>query len=218
MLVDGKKMSKSLHNFYTILDLEKEFSDTNKSVLYRAIRLSFIAWKYREQIDFSLDRLKANINAIEKIDETIKNLNLEILSWEKEVKWVSKEFSNTIQEYMQEYVRLLEDDFNIPEALALFFGLNKFTNTNIREKMFSLEELKSLLDFYKTLNEVLGIMDFDILDENVEIPSEILKKLEKRNSAKSEKNFEFADKIRDELLEQWYKIVDSREGSRVEKI
>jgi cysteinyl-tRNA synthetase len=42
-MVDGKKMSKTLGNFYTLDDLEKEFNSENKSVLYRAIRLSFIS-------------------------------------------------------------------------------------------------------------------------------------------------------------------------------
>jgi cysteinyl-tRNA synthetase len=60
-----------------------------------------------------------------------------------------------MQEYMQEYVYHLEDDFNIPEALAVFFDLSKFVNTGIREKTFSLEELKSIIDMFKNLNEVL---------------------------------------------------------------
>jgi cysteinyl-tRNA synthetase len=84
-LVDGKKMSKSLGNFYTLNDLEKEFIDESKTVLYRAIRLSFISGKYRDTIDFSLDKVKSNISAINKIDETIKNINLEIKSGEKKV-------------------------------------------------------------------------------------------------------------------------------------
>jgi cysteinyl-tRNA synthetase len=43
-------------------------------------------------------------------------------------------------------------------------------------------------------------------------------KLEKRNDAKKNKEFDLADKLRDELLEDWYKIIDSREWSRIEKI
>jgi len=218
IMVDGKKMSKSLWNFYTLEDLEEKFSSENKSVLYRAIRLSFIWWKYRDSINFSLDLVEKNITTINKIDETIKNINLAINSGEKKLMGISKEFSNMIQEHMQEFVRILEDDFNTPEALSLFFGLNKFANTNIREDLLSLEEIKSLLNFYRTLNEVLGIMDFKILEESKEIPKDILEKLEQRNNAKSEKNFELADKLRDELLEGWYKIVDTREGSRVERI
>ena len=218
VMVEGKKMSKSLWNFYTLEDLEKEFESENKSVLYRAIRLAFIGWKYRDSIDFSLEKVKTNIITISKIDETIKNLILEIESGEKEVFWVSKNYTVQMQEYMQEFVRRFEDDFNIPEVLALFFHLNKFTNTHIRDKTLSLEELESLLDFYKTINEVLAIMDFDLSAESDEIPEDILEKLELRNKAKLEKDFTLADSLRDELTGLWYKIVDTRDGSRVEKI
>ena len=218
ILVDGKKMSKSLGNFYTLNDLEEIFSDVNKSLLYRAIRLSFISGKYRDTIDFSLDKVKANISTVNKIDETIKSINIQISSWEKENSWVSKAFSVEMQEYMQEFIRNLEDDFNTPEALAVFFSLNKFVNTNIRDWFFSLEELKSLLDFYKTLNEVLAIIDFDILDKKDEISDIFLQKLEDRNKAKADKNFELSDSIRDELIKDWYKIIDSRDWSRIEKI
>jgi cysteinyl-tRNA synthetase len=86
ILVDGKKMSKSLGNFYTLDDLEKKFSDINSSVLYRAIRLSFMGGKYRDTIDFSLDKVKANISTINKIDETVKSINTQISLGEKENK------------------------------------------------------------------------------------------------------------------------------------
>ncbi len=218
IMVDGKKMSKSLWNFYTLQNLENKFKSENKSVLYRAIRLSFIWWKYRDSINFSLDLVEKNITTINKIDETIKNINLEIISGDKKISWISKSFSITMQEYMQEFVRILEDDFNTPEALALFFWLNKFVNTSIRDELFSLEEIKSLLDFYKTINEVLDIIDFSILGKDIEIPEKILQKLEARNNAKQEKNFELADNLRSELLEAGYKIIDSRGESRLEKL
>jgi cysteinyl-tRNA synthetase len=70
---------------------------------------------------------------------------------------------------------------------------------------------------FTTMNQVLWIFDFSILEWSEEISEDILKKLEERNNAKKEKNFELADKLRDELLESGYKIIDSREGSRVEK-
>jgi len=60
-----------------------------------------------------------------------------------------------MQEIMQEYVSNLEDDFNIPEALAVFHSLLKFINTSTRDKSLSLEELLSLKDLLKTLNQVL---------------------------------------------------------------
>jgi cysteinyl-tRNA synthetase len=119
-MVDGKKMSKSEWNFYTLSDIEEKYKETNKSVLYRAIRLGFINAKYSSSIDFSFDKLEANINAINSMDETLKLLDREIKSWEKKVKWISRDFRNYIQEVMQEYVAQIEDDFNIPESLAVY--------------------------------------------------------------------------------------------------
>ena len=123
-----------------------------------------------------------------------------------------------MQEVMQEYVLELEDDFNIPEALAVYHDLAKFTNTWIRDWDLSLEEISAIKDMFITMNQVLWIFDFSILEQSVEISEEVLNKLEKRNNAKNDKNFELADKLREELLAEWYKIVDSKEWSRVELI
>ncbi|MDQ7023487.1 MAG: hypothetical protein Q9M97_08375 [Candidatus Gracilibacteria bacterium] len=124
-----------------------------------------------------------------------------------------------MQGLMQDFIASLEDDINIPEALALLYSFGKYVNSGISEKKFGREELESILDMYEQLNEVFAIIDFSLLEENKdEIPENILELLEKRNLAKSEKDFETADKIRDELLEQNYKIVDAREGSRVERV
>jgi len=226
LMVDWKKMSKSLWNFYTLKDLEEKFLSQSlpskegiitPSILYRAIRLNFINCKYRDSVNFSFEKLETNFEIIKKIDETLKNIqrNIELV----EEKWISREFRENMQGLMQDFIQALEDDFNIPEALALFYSFGKFVNSWISEKKFSKEELNSILDMYKQFNEVFAIMDFSVLEENEkEIPEEILKLFEKRNNAKKEKDFETADKIRDELLEKWYKIIDAREGTRIEKI
>jgi cysteinyl-tRNA synthetase len=51
---------------------------------------------------------------------------------------------------------------------------------------------------YKTFNQVLSIMIFDFIED--EIPSDILEKFEQRNTAKQEKDFQKADDLRNELL------------------
>jgi cysteinyl-tRNA synthetase len=102
--------------------------------------------------------------------------------------------------------------------LAVFHEFLKFVNSGIRNKEFCKQELQSFLDMFMTFNEVLAIIDFKILKENNKVPEEILKKFEERNEAKKEKDFEKADKIREELLVLGWKIVDEREGSRVEKV
>lgn len=65
-------MSKSLGNFYTLRDIEEKYSGEKR--LYRAIRLSFLNGKYRDQIDFSFSKLEQNIKTIENIDANCKKL------------------------------------------------------------------------------------------------------------------------------------------------
>jgi len=216
LMVDGKKMSKSANNFYRILDLEEKYSHIKPSVLYRAIRLSFINAKYNSEVNFTFEKVESNINTINSIDEIIKNITREIEK-SKNDKVVSKDFREAMQDYIHEYMFHLEDDFNIPECLAVMHNFIKFVNTWLREKLFSKSELESAIDMFKTFNQVLAIMDFNLLWKE-EIPEEINKKLQERNNAKINKDFSQADSIRDELLSLWYKIVDSRDWSYVEKI
>lgn len=209
-------MAKSANNFYRLKDLEEKYSDVKLSVLYRAIRLSFMNAKYNSEVNFTFDKIESNISVINSIDELIKNINREIENSDN-LAVVSRDFRETMQDYIHEYMYHLEDDFNIPECLAVMHNFIKFLNTALREKLLSVSELSSALDMFKTFNQVFAIIDFDVVISE-EIPFEILSKLEERNNAKKSKDFELADKLRDELISLWYKIVDSRDWSYVEKI
>lgn len=94
--------------------------------------------------------------------------------------------------------------------------MQKFINTGVREGGFSSEEIASLLDMLQTLNEVLGIMNFALWDED-EAPEEIQHKLEQRKQAKENKDFDMADRLRQEIEDAGYTVIDDRSGSRVEK-
>lgn len=219
--VDSKKMSKSAWNFYTLKDLEdlvedKKLKIENKPLLYRSVRLSFLNWKYRDSIDFSFSKLESFSKNIISIDETIKLLFLQ--KSKIKITWVSKEFSNYMQDLIKTYIEKLEDDFNMPEAFSLFFSFQKFVNSWIREDKFSLDEIDSIIDMFKTFDEVFWIMDFSISSNPEKIEKEIIDKFEKRNNAKKDKDFSLADKLRDEIEKSWYKIIDDRDSSRLEKI
>lgn len=235
LMVNWAKMSKSKNNFYTLRDLEKKFckpqfplsegtvaSSSNKGnwgvpkeLLYRAVRLNFMNGKYRDSIDFSFDKIEANFNTLKGIDQTLKNLK----NYQTELTGVSKEFSDYMQDTIYMFQQALEDDFAIPEALALMFQFQKFVNSNISDKLFSQEEVMSVIDMYKTFNQVFAIIDFSILENtDWDIPQEVLNKLEARKQAKADKDFTLADLLRDEIGEAWYKIIDDRQGMRVEKV
>ena len=99
----------------------------------------------------------------------------------------------------------------------MLFEVIKFINIWLREKNFNNSELDSLIDLLKTFDQVLWIFDFSVLEKS-EIPEEIQEIFNQRNIYKKEKNFTEADKLREDLLQKWYKIIDNKEGSYLEKL
>ena len=118
---------------------------------------------------------------------------------------------------MQEFVERLEDDFDTLGAMTLIFEYQTYINTAIDEEMFSLDECKSLVGLMQTWNEVLAIFDFELLESNEIVPNEIIALLAERNEAKLQKNYKESDRIRDQLDTLGYKIIDEKNGSRVER-
>lgn len=216
LLVDGKKMSKSLGNFFTLRDIEEHFSEVPKSLLFRAVRLAFISGKYRDNIDFSFQKIEANFTTLKKLDETLKRLS----EYQKNTKNDSKtrkELSFNLQNLIANFLESIEDDFSIPEALTSVFELVTLANSELDSKKLSKSEAFTIQELFRTFNQILGIMDFSLLEE-IEIPTDIQEKLEARNEAKKQKDFAKADALRDELLALWWKIVDRREGTSLERI
>ncbi|RAL55780.1 hypothetical protein BLD25_03865 [Candidatus Gracilibacteria bacterium GN02-872] len=215
LTVDGKKMSKSANNFFTLKDLEEKYSQIPQKTLFRAIRLSYISGKYSTRIDFSFKKLETNFGIINSFDEVLKNISREKTDEKGQIP--SREFSEQMQIFLSDFIENLEDDFNTPEVLAVLFEVIKFINIGLREKNLNNSELDSLIDLLKTFDQVLGIFDFSVLEKS-EIPEEIQEIFNQRNIYKKEKNFTEADKLREDLLQKGYKIIDNKEGSYLEKL
>ena len=217
LLVWGKKMSKSLGNFYTLRDVEEKYlGETGLTwVLYRALRLSFFAGKYREQIDFSFEKLEQNIKTIQNIDKELKKLSL----YESEYEWVRNEFREYMQDIMTRYIAALEDDFSMSEALAVFYEFQKYITSEIVSAQLSDSEQRSALDMYQNFHQVFAIFDFEALEKlDEDIPEDIITLATQRQEAKDDKNYARADEIRDELAKLWYIVKDTKEGSVVERV
>ena len=130
---------------------------------------------------------------------------------------ISREFRDNQQSFMQEFVEKLEDDFDTLSVMTLIFEYQTYINSGIDDEAFSLEECKSIIELLKAWNEVLAIFDFKLLESNEVIPKEIEALLAERNEAKMNQNYTVADRIRGELDSLGYKIIDEKNGARVEK-
>ncbi|MCH2189047.1 cysteine--tRNA ligase [Candidatus Gracilibacteria bacterium] len=217
LTVDGKKMAKSANNFYTLNDIAEKYTHTDSGLLFRAVRLVLMNGKYKDSVDFTFEKLDHAITTIKKIDDTTKRLKRYMAETEFEAEGIRREFSDTLQEYIQGYIEKLEDDFNIPEALSVFFQFQSVIHTQLDSLELSLEESQACLDLLSTFHQVLGIVDTNISAQDA-IPADIQDLFEQRMQAKAEKDFETSDRVRDELSEKGYKIVDEKSGSRIEKI
>lgn len=213
LLVDNKKMAKSAGNFYTLADIVAKVPSEKPEMVYRGFRLMNLQTRYRENFNFTFDRLTSAIQTVKSFDEVLRRLG----RYNPPPGKIFKDFREKMQQYIQAYIEKLEDDIGTPEALTIVFDCFGFINSGIDSNAFSLEEKNAVLDLLHSFDEVLGLFDFSLL-ESTDIPEEIQALLAERNEAKAQKNYPKADSLRDQIGERGYKIVDDKEGSHVEKI
>ncbi|MGM5484874.1 MAG: cysteine--tRNA ligase [Nanobdellota archaeon] len=195
------KMSKSLGNINDLSSLE----EAGISPLdYRYFCLNT---HYRKQLMFSEEAMKAAKNSLARLRNRILELKRE-----------DKEGSDA-KGYKERIMEMLSDDLNIPKALGV---LQEMLSD---ESLSSEERVKTALFFDKN---VLGL-DLDKGTERNkktlsgvdvyytgEVDEEIIRKTAERENARKEKDFDKADKIRDELKEKGYTIKDRKEGPEIQ--
>ncbi|MDD2693997.1 MAG: cysteine--tRNA ligase [Candidatus Gracilibacteria bacterium] len=250
LLVDNKKMAKSAGNFYTLRDIVDSVIAKNEAIqetgngllrtsqgqeqqetlIYRGFRLMALQNQYRENFNFTFERLAAAINTIKGLDEMMKRLGRyksalpegdDLRNAHGKMKFhnISREFRENQQYFMQEFIEKLENDFDTVSAMTIVFEFQSYINSGIDDELFSLEETKSLISLLESWNEVLAILDFSLLESNIAIPKEIEALAVARTEAKMAKNWAEADNLRDELTSLGWKMIDEAGGKwRVEKI
>lgn len=203
MLVNGRKMSKSLGNFLTLRDIIKEGYDPV------ALRLLYISSNYREQLNFTLD-------ALDGAKKTLSNLN-DFVSRIKSAK-ISGDYNEELFDHLEKtrsnFEKAMDDDLSTPHALAVLFNLIRETNKAIDENKVSDRNLEEILEFLLSVNKIFGIIE--IKDEK--IPKEISDLVFKREGSRKRGDFNQADKIRNELKKKGYLIEDTPRGPRVKKL
>lgn len=206
-------MAKSAGNFYTLADIVGKVPTEKPEMVYRGFRLMNLQTRYRENFNFTFDRLTSAVATVKSFDEVLRRLK----HYNPASGKIFRDFREMMQQYVQAYIEKLEDDIGTPEALTIVFDCFGFINSGIDANAFSLEEKNAIIDLLHSFDAVLGLFDFSLL-EATEIPAEIELLLMQRNEAKTQKNYPLADSLRDKIGENGYKIVDDKGGSHVEKI
>jgi cysteinyl-tRNA synthetase len=122
LTIDGVKMSKSLGNFITVRDLLKEY-DVN------AFRLFIASTHYRSPIDYSEKALIQAVRGLKRVFEALDNLRQGILVGDQGVEAdEDKRVPAEVKAVHQRFLKVMDTDFNTPEALSEFFRLVKLGN------------------------------------------------------------------------------------------
>ncbi|MBM3199231.1 MAG: cysteine--tRNA ligase, partial [Chlamydiae bacterium] len=211
LLVNHKKMSKSLGNFYTVRDLfQQGFGG-------REIRFALLQSHYRTQLNFTLEGLEAAAASVQRILDFVERMKQIQGRDPKQRKGNSTPLASEdsrIKKCLELFSQALADDLNIAQALSVLFDFIREGHSLADQGKIGPQEATQVLSLVEHLDQVLGILSFQ---EEEKIPPALLEALEKRNQARREKNFLLADEYRDWIGQQGYKIEDSPTGARLVK-
>ncbi|MFH1402127.1 MAG: cysteine--tRNA ligase [Patescibacteria group bacterium] len=190
LVFNGEKMSKSLRNVVVLDDLrDKKYNPL-------ALRFLFLQAHYRSKQNFSWEALGSAQNGLDNLYKQIGNLG-DIVG----------EIST---EYKQAFTEKLSDDFNTPQAVVV---LQKLLKSELPGK----DKLATVLDFDKVLGLNLKNSGQQLQQELnfEELPSEIQNLIKERETTRQEKDWNKADKIREELQKKNYFIKDTDFGTQI---
>ncbi len=203
LLVEGDKMSKSLGNFYTIVDLKDKFN-----IEPLAFRMLCLMSHYRERLNFTKDSIEQAQNTLNGLRDFVAKLR----EGANEKIQNNIEINKLVEDAKKGFEEALNDDLGMPKALSTIFNLRSEVNKLLAQGI-SRNDSEQILDLLFGLDKVLG------LDLSLEIkPSEEVNKLfDKYIDAKKNKVYETSDKLRAEISQLGWIAEDYEGSSRLRK-
>jgi len=232
LLVEGKKMSKSEGNFFTLRDL------LLKGYRASAIRFLLLSVPYRHQLNFTFDGLIESTNAVDRLRTF--NDRIRKGTW-PDTPPADDTLIHLIRKGDLDFTAALNNDLNTAEARAAIFDVLRAVNTaadQSRLTRFDAEETLALLDKFDSIFAILEDRDAELTrtaltwaeaeGRMADVSPEVLETfgttalsdadidalIAERTQAKQQRNFARADAIRNELLEKGILLEDSKEGVR----
>ena len=190
LLIDGRKMSKSLGNVYLLKDIEEKGYDP---LVYRLFNYSS---HYRNKINFTWEAMEGASKSLERLRNSYQ---LHI----KGTDILNEEDNNKLIELEENFHKAINDDMNMPLAMSFVWEVVRFEKKS--------PEIANLLLKFDTILSLE--IDKDI--EKQEIPEEIKQLLEERKNAREQKDWKKSDEIRDILKQKGYIVKDTKNGVEI---
>ena len=198
ILVDGRKMSRSLNNAVTIAHLKQN------GYSGRDIRFFLLGMNYRKPVNYSGKALQAAKNTIKKIDTFVYRLQAidhDVQNFPDIDQWV--------YDLHLEFDNALNDDLNIAGGLAALFDFIGKVNAPVTEGKISRQDAGKIIKELESINKILGIMDF----EEQALSHDIAGLIQKREAARKAGKWQEADSLRNQLADLGVEVSDSQQGT-----
>ena len=202
--INNQKMSKSLGNFFTVRDILKKYDG-------EVVRFFMLSAHYRNPINFADTLMEQAKSAVERVYTCIDNLEFLLQNSEdRELADSEKEYSKTLDDCKAKFIAAMDDDLNTADAIAAIFDIVYASNTALsNENKNAKTVVEKTLDLIHELGGVLGLFQ---KTQEKSIDAEVEELIEKRNKARSEKNWAEADAIRDKLKAMNIELKDTPMG------
>ena len=196
LLVEGKKMSKSLGNFFTLRDL------TDQGYNGREIRQLMISAHYRETFNFTLDGLAGARTALNRIHECVTKLRDQ----------AGDTSAEPAPQVLEQFTSAMDDNLNVSSAWAAVFDWVRDCNRRLVDGALDAAGAAAELAAWDRIDSVLGVGQTDEV-----APEALVALMHERTDARAAKDFARADAIRDELAAQGWAIEDTANGPRLKR-
>lgn len=203
--VDGKKMSKSLGNFFTVRDIREQYSGD-------VIRFFLLSGHYRSPINFSDTLMEQSKQGYERIATAIETLEFLMKNGSDEAMENEAEMLAALDKHRERFIEVMDDDLNTADGIAAVFELVSDINLAVKDGA-SKSYAKGALAKVKELTDVLGLFGGE--DEEEGLGDDIQALIDERQAARKEKNWARADEIRDQLAAMGITLKDTPQGVQV---
>ena len=203
---DNEKMSKSLHNFITVLDIIKQVDP-------QVLRFFMATTQYRRPIQYSEDNLIDAKNNLEHIQTAFDNLTYR----QKDAQdGADPVVTQKLADFKQSFTEAMDDDINVQNGITVVYELVKFANVYAQQKAVKAAALTEMKDLISELVSIFGVKlassDNELNDEHIQAL------IDERNEARKNKDFARSDQIRDELKAQGIILEDTPQGTRFKRV
>jgi cysteinyl-tRNA synthetase len=215
----GEKMSKSTGHFFSVEDVNKDFSGD-------VIRFYLLSTHFRSNSEFSEERLREAEAGFERITNLCTYIDEKLSALEgaetdgpvEETEGLKK----IVLEVRRDFEEAMDDDFNSGEAIGHIFRLvreaNRVRSASEERLARDREALEGIRDAMRIFDSVLGLYRGGLPKGALDVPDEVMRFVEEREEARAAKDWNRADELRDRVLELGFTIEDRAGGPALKRV